>query len=102
MNKLGIFTLFFKFSIIASLVISLLVPNLSVRNLYAQNTESTQTYGLNINYFDNPTGSTAWQNPNWIIGLVDSGAKWVRFESRYFNQTIFETDPSTLTPKEVL
>lgn len=92
---------FLLFIIILSLVSLTLniIPNFSVGKSLAQNTEPIQTYGLNINYYDNPTGSTAWQNPNWIEGLVDSGAKWVRFESRYYNQSLYETDPSKLNLK---
>jgi hypothetical protein len=62
----------------------------------AQTPTSTQVYGLNINFYDNPTNSSAWKNPSWITGLVELGAQWVRFESRYYNKTIFETNASKL------
>ena len=99
MSKLRFFLLLLNISLVASFTINIINPNFSIRTLTAQSSESPQIYGLNINYYDNPTGSTAWQNPNWIKGLVDSGAKWVRFESRYYDQTTFETNPSALTLK---
>ena len=58
-------------------------------------TTSTQVYGLNINFYSNTT-TPAWQNPAWIAGLNDSGAQWVRFESRYYNKTLFEQNPDKL------
>ena len=72
------------------------LPANSPIQVMAKTSESTQTYGLNINFYDNPTNSSAWKNPAWIAGLVESGAQWVRFESRYYNKTIFENDSSKL------
>jgi hypothetical protein len=99
MSKCREFLLFIIILSLVSLTLKIIIPNFLVGKSSAQNTEPTQTYGLNINYYDNSTGSTAWQNPNWIEGLVDSGAKWVRFESRYYSQSLYETDPSKLNLK---
>jgi len=96
MKKIRFTLQFLIVFLLTSLVLTIIIPNFSNITLSAQKPQTIQNYGININYFDNPTGNNAWQNPNWINGLVDSGAKWVRFETRYYNQTIYETNSSKL------